>query len=356
MSKKTRDEYIDIDATEEPEEEEKDNIKYQITYYPSDLTLKGYLDKWNDKQLIIPEFQRQYVWDQIRASKLIESFLLGLPVPGVFLYKERKTNNLLVIDGQQRIMTAIRFFTNKFDEKIFRLKNVNSKWNEKTYDDLSKSEKYALSDSILRATIVQQVDPNDDSSIYHIFERLNTGGMNLTPMEIRKCVYYSAFFKLLEELNKNGIWRSIIGNKILDKRLRDVEFILRFLAMRDGWENYEKPMKSFLNYYMAKHKSGQADDTIDETRKVFLNTCQYIIDKLGEKPFHLRGKLNLAVMDSVMTMMSIAAEKQIRNTRRAFTRLLKDKKYYEDVTINTSDNVAVGRRFKKAIQYHLAKT
>ena len=91
---------FEIAATEEPSDEEQDQLRYEISYYPSDMTLKGYQDKWDAQQLVIPDFQRAYVWDQIRASKLVESFLLGLPVPGVFLYRERTTNRLLVIDGQ----------------------------------------------------------------------------------------------------------------------------------------------------------------------------------------------------------------------------------------------------------------
>ena len=121
---------FEIDSTEKSSDEEQDQLRYEISYYPSDVTLKGYLDKWNAKQLLIPEFQRAYVWDQIRASKLVESFLLGLPVPGVFLYKERTTNKLLVIDGQQRILSAIRYFKGKFDNPILRtvLKPPCQRW------------------------------------------------------------------------------------------------------------------------------------------------------------------------------------------------------------------------------------
>jgi uncharacterized protein with ParB-like and HNH nuclease domain len=115
----TEAEEIEIDQTEEPEEREEDLIRYEISYYPSDLTLQVYHDKKKDKQLVIPEFQRNYVWDQVQASKLVESFLLGIPVPGVFLYKERKTNKLLVIDGQQRILSIIKFFEGRFDERFF---------------------------------------------------------------------------------------------------------------------------------------------------------------------------------------------------------------------------------------------
>ena len=126
----------DYDITEETDVQEKDTLSYEIAYYPADITLKGYLDKWNDKQLVIPDFQRNFVWDQTRASKLIESFLLGLPVPGVFLYKVRDTKKLQVIDGHQRIMSAIKFFNNDFEGKEFRLKKVGQEWDGKRFMDL----------------------------------------------------------------------------------------------------------------------------------------------------------------------------------------------------------------------------
>jgi len=106
--KNQEEEKWEVEQTEESEESEQDVITYEINYYPSDLTLKGYLGKWDSKQLYVPPFQRNYVWDQSQASKLIESFLLGLPVPGVFLYKERKSARLQIIDGQQRILSAIK--------------------------------------------------------------------------------------------------------------------------------------------------------------------------------------------------------------------------------------------------------
>ncbi|MFZ5981682.1 MAG: DUF262 domain-containing protein, partial [Candidatus Zixiibacteriota bacterium] len=168
-----------VAETEESEEQEKDTITYEISYYPADITLQGYFDKEKSGQLVVPEFQRQYIWDQVRASKLIESFLLGLPVPGVFLYKERETNKLIIIDGQQRIMTAIRFFKGLFGEGSFRLKNVKDKWAGRKFEELLEADRFQLQDSVLRATIVQQLSPEDDSSIYHVFERLNTGGLNL---------------------------------------------------------------------------------------------------------------------------------------------------------------------------------
>jgi len=343
-----------VDETEEAEEREQDVITYQIHYYPTDLTLKGYLDKWVSGQLIIPPFQRQYVWDQVRASKLIESFLLGIPVPGVFLYKERGTNKLLVIDGHQRIMTSVRYFKNQFDERIFRLKNINKRWNEKTFEELDEPDRYQLEDTVLRATVVQQLDPKDDSSIYHVFERLNTGGMNLTPMEIRKCIYLGDVFSLLEKLNTNEAWRQIIGKVKLDKRLRDVEFILRILAFSKGWRKYEKPMKKFLSdYLIAKRKMGGGERKrfLSTTREEFEEVCHYVLQHLGAKPFHLRRRLNYAVMDSTMTFAFQAMRAKVTDFQERFNNLVSDSDYFESVTKNTSDEKTVEQRFSVAMRY-----
>lgn len=202
---------LEVDDTEEKEEDEQDVIAFQISNYPADFTLRGYLEKLENESIYVPPFQREYVWDQVRASKLIESFLLGLPVPGVFLYKERKTNRLQIVDGQQRILTIHRFYKGTFGDRAFRLKNVHPRWDGKAYDDLEEAHRLQLDDAVLRAVVIQQLDPDDDSSIYHIFERLNSGGMRLNPMEIRKCVYFGKFVDTLSDLNNTPSWRLIIG-------------------------------------------------------------------------------------------------------------------------------------------------
>lgn len=342
----------EIEKTEEGEDEEQDVITYQINFYPADLTLKGYLDKWKSGQLKIPPFQRSYVWDQVKASKLIESFLLGLPVPNVFLYKERETNKLQVIDGQQRILSAVRYFKNEFDEKIFRLKNVHPKWDGKTYEELNEADRFQLDDTVLRATVVQQLDPDDDSSMFHIFERLNTGGINLNPMEIRKCVYSGAHFILLEELNSLDEWRKLIGQPKADKRLRDAELLLRLLALSNSWATYKKPMKRFLNEYLAasrKLKDGPMQNFINETKDNFSATCKFALKHLGEKPFHLRGRLNYAAMDSTLLASGVALKKGIGDLKVRYDVLLKDAEYIDWCTKDTSDEKILINRVKKAI-------
>ena len=345
---------LEIESTEEPSDEEQDQLRYAISYYPSDMTLKGYQDKWNTQQLVIPDFQRAYVWDQIRASKLVESFLLGLPVPGVFLYRERAINRLLVIDGQQRILSAIRYFEGKFDGRDFELKKVDNRWEGKTFDELLERDQIQLHDSVLRATVVQQLDPDDNTSVYHIFERLNTGAVKLSPMEIRKCVYSGAFFRLLETLNQNADWQAILGRTDPDKRLRDAELVLRFLAMRDGWMKYQKPMKSFLNAFMvSKLEPSETEKT--EIRLMFEQTCADVVQQLGDRPFHLQGRaLNPGMLDAVMVMMSFAKERGVTDGGQRYQSLRSDQTFLDTVvTRYTSETQKVRQRFEHAKQIML---
>lgn len=333
--------------TEDDDDSKGEVEPYQINFFPADFTLAGYLGKKVGGQLVIPPFQRNYVWDVVKASRLIESFLLGLPVPGVFLYKEKKTNKLQVIDGQQRITSAIRFFEGTFEEKVFRLKGVQPKWNGKTFLDLDESDRYQLQDTVLRATVVQQLDPEDDSSIYHVFERLNTGGVNLNPMEVRKCVYFGDYFQLLEELNEYPAWRKILGKSAPDRRLRDSELLLRVLAFGYQGDVYEKPMKQFLNQNM-RHARRMPHDKLqkhlDEAKEEFARIADGVVDALGEKPFHLRQRLNYAVTDAVMGVLFSAPNIGKEKLSQGYEALVKDENFIDAVSVSTSDEKQVAKR------------
>lgn len=338
----------DVQTTEEsPENEPEPSLEYEIINYPADITLKGYVDLWDSAELKIPPFQREYIWDQVKASKLVESFLLGLPVPGTFLYKEKAKPGYLVIDGQQRIFSLIRFIKGTFGESTFRLKNVESKYKDKLFSDLSEDEQFRFKGLTLRATIIQQINPKDDTSIYQIFERLNTGGMNLNPMEVRQCVSYGPFIEALKEMNSYSNWRKIIGKPKIDKRLRDVELILRCTALASCWEFYEKPMKGFLNKYAETMRKDSAN-FVDEIQK-FKLSADYILEKLGEKPFHLRGPLNYGALDSMMVCVLLG--KKPKDLRKRFDNLISDKEYDIAITYNTSDESAIHKRISKAIEY-----
>ncbi len=272
----------DLETHEELEDTEA-FVTYEIASYPSDLTLAGINDMWRQGDIIIPDFQRNYVWTMAQASLLIESFLLGLPVPQVFFYVDQENKNL-VIDGQQRILSAVYYFGGFFGDEnmqgkkqVFRLTGLDerSPFAKKAYTDLSESEQRKLRSAVLRAINIRQLTPkNESTSIYHIFERLNTGGTPLKPQEIRNCVFRGSLVPILKELNKDKSWRGILGKDPFDKHQKDVELILRIFALSSGpgWDKYEKPMKEFLNVAMRETIATGTQDVSANSRKPSLKS------------------------------------------------------------------------------------
>jgi len=340
----------------EKEDQESTPPDYQIATYPADFTLEVLHQKWKANDIVVPEFQREFVWKQAQASKLIESFLAGLPVPAVFLYRERESRRHLVIDGQQRLKSVFFYFEGIFGEEsreqltVFKLKGLNedSRFYDKTFEDLPEEDQRGFKDSVLRAFIVQQLDPNDDTSMYHIFERLNTGGTLLSPQEIRNCVYHGNFVDVLEEMNKLDGWRKIFGRSMPDSRKRDVELILRFFAMRE-LGNYKKPMKNFLSKFMNKNKN-MTQENMAHNRKLFDRTCKAILDCIGERPFHIRSGLNAAVFDSVMVAFSRHLEEIPEDIDSRYKELIDKKEFDNNTRAGTTDVDVIQRRFRQAEQ------
>ncbi len=278
--------------------DEADSKKFSITSYGADYTVDSLVKRMKGGAFTVPEFQRRYIWSQKHASKFIESLLMGLPVPGIFLYKEAGTNKHLVIDGQQRLKTLQAFYSGVFGEKKFRLQGIREPWNEKTYEELSESDQLKLDDSIVHATIFTQDEPSDVlDSIYFVFERINSGGIRLSPQEIRNCVSAGEFIKLVHRLNKNPDWRKIFGPE--NKRAKDEELIVRFFAMLLARDQYSRPMDKFLNGF--SDRMNKADpDTLAALEKLFSGTVKLANEALDGRAFRPQRSLNAAVYDAVM--------------------------------------------------------
>lgn len=340
--------------TSEDEDYESAPPEYEISTYPADFTLEVLHQKWKAGDILIPNFQRSFVWKQVQASKLIESFLVGLPVPAVFLYSERKSQNFFVIDGQQRLKSIFYFMEGFFGEelqgqrRVFRLTGISgeSRFSGKTFEELREEDKKRLKNSVLRAFIVQQLDPGDDTSMYHIFERLNTGGTLLTNQEIRNCVYHGAFIEFLTRLNKEQSWRDILGKDALDTHKRDIELLIRFFSMRDI-AAYEKPMKDFLSRYMKKNKN-PSQEALNNSEKIFRKTCSQIVNALGNRPFHIRAGLNAAVFDAVMVAFSNHIDAVPEDIKARYQQLKVDKEFDNNTRQSTTDVDTVRKRFDKA--------
>ncbi len=343
---------LDIEQIEsESNDLDVDTATYDIKTYGADLTLEVLNKKIESKEILTPEFQRLYVWNHKKSSKLIESFLLGLPVPQVFLYKEEDTQDLLIVDGQQRLKTVNYFMKEEFsDGSKFFLRNVKPCWEGKTFSTLDEKDRRRLNNYILRATIFEQVNPKDNRSVFEIFERLNTGGMALTEQEIRNCVIRGDINKLLEELNNYENWRLLINKKAPDSRMKDMEMILRFLALFDGWQSYKEPMKDFISDFMRSKISLSAEQ-ISAYKEVFESLVDKFYSELGSDAFRMKAGINIAVFDSLMVGLSIIDYKNVINLKDKVVEIKKNTAYGEYTSHATTDSSSVMGRIKLVSEF-----
>lgn len=320
---------------------------YTIGSYPTDPSLELLHMRWQRGEIEIPKFQRGWVWTHSQASQLIESFLLGLPVPGIFLYREQPTQHYLVIDGQQRLRSIWGYFEGELPNVAnFYLRDVDPRWEGKRIEDLSEADRIRLRDAVLRAIVVEQSDPDDNSSMYHIFERLNTGGTQLNPQEVRNSAAHGPFNDLMLELNEYADWRQVFGRQAPDPRMRDVELIVRFCALVETSVPYAKPMKKFLNDYMKRHQKETSHDPVKST---FESTVRGVLEALGPRPFHIRRGINAAAFDSVM--LAFAKSRPIpEDLKSRWAKLLANPSYDDATRASTTDEGTVRRRIETAFQ------
>jgi len=347
-------EYDELDVEVDETQEDESSVTYDIATYPSDFTLGGIVDMWKDGDITIPDFQREFVWTVKQSSLLIESFLLGLPVPPVFFYIDDENKNL-VIDGQQRILSVVFFFEGYFGfenlqgrRQVFRLFGLDEKspFYRKKYEDFSESDKRKLKKTVLRAINIRQLSPvGENTSVYHIFERLNTGGTPLKPQEIRNVVFRGEIVKVLRDLNDDTNWRKILGRNKLDKHQKDVELVLRLFALSRKASQYEKPMKNFLNKAQERHRNANSPE-IKRFQQLFPQATKALIDRFGVKPFHVRGPLNTSVLDSVFCTVLDNLKNLPKDIKERYLKLVKDPDFENATTSGTTDTQIVRSRFK----------
>lgn len=324
---------------------------YSISSYGVDYPVDAVVSRLDRDIFYIPHFQRSYVWSINQASRFVESLLLGLPVPGFFLFKESDTGRHLVVDGQQRLRTLTYFIKGTIGNKVFRLTNLKSPWNGLAFDDLGSADRNRLMDAALHMTVFVQDYPDAGrNSVYEVFERINTGGTKLSSQEIRACIFHGEFQQMLERWNELPVWRSIYGKP--SPRLKDQELLLRFVAMFGIWRSYARPLKQFLNDYMElnRHISSDKARILDD---VVYNTLEVVSEALGDKPFRPERGLNTAVFDSVMvgvaTRVRMGPHITPAEVRRGYDWLLRDESYQSSYKRATADERNVHTRMELAI-------
>lgn len=272
---------------------------------PLDLSVHTLVDQWTDDHLTLPSIQREYVWDNGKASRLIESLLLNIPIP-VLYFAETQDARYEVIDGHQRVRSIVRYVNNEFSLSGL---GVLGEYASRRFHQLPEREQRFLRMRTLRVILISiESHPNMK---FEIFERLNTGAIQLNPQELRNSIYRGAFNEMLHRLAEDRQFRRLIGTKNPRKRMVDEEVILRFFALREQLAAYRTPLKRFLNEYMGTMRDVE-DAAITTYERVFREVVALIQDYLDGSAFRvtdrqgqiLEANVNRALIDAQMLAFS----------------------------------------------------
>jgi hypothetical protein len=368
---------VDKDVIQHIREEDSDSYSddslFNIKPWGADLSFRELIDRYEDDELVKPELQRNYVWDRSEASRFIDSLLLGLPVPSIFLAQTGE-EKLLIVDGYQRIMTVRDFVRGIFSKDgrpfaLSRTERINQRWRGKSFAELGDTEQRRIRNTTIHAIIfAQQREPAEaDTSLFQVFERINTSGRTLLAQEIRNCVAQGPLNKLLFELNEHAAWRRLFGLDKPDSRMRDMEFILRFFALsseefrREARERLS--LRQFLDIYMKTNARADSQ-AIDGLRRRFVGAIDKAAEWFGETAFHNISpsdpdryvpKFSPTIFDSVLIAIDGALRRGIEQTagdpvesRRA---LLMDPAYRSAISQETMRKSNIEMRINKASEH-----
>ena len=305
----------------------------RVITQPLDLSVQTLVDQWNTRLLILPDIQREYVWDNAKASRLIKSLLLNIPIP-VLYFAETEEAKYEIFDGQQRVVSIVNYLNGGFALTGLA---VLQEYKNLRFVQLPEREQRFLKMRTLR-TILISVDSHPNMK-FEIYERLNTGSILLNAQELRNSIYRGRFNDLLHELAKLNSFRSIIGTKTPRRRMVDQEAILRFFAMRSGLETYRTPLKRFLNEYMSANRN-VAEEQINNLRATFTSASDKAKYILGASAFRVGddNDVNRALLEAQLLAFSWVSEPpNPERARREVTLLFQDEGFLNSIQRATGD-------------------
>lgn len=309
-----------------------------------------------------PDYQRNYVWENKKASLLVESILLNVPIPVVYA-EEDNENKWNVVDGLQRLNSLYRFFN---DEFTLTGLEVLKELNKQKFSQLNSKAQRILKNGIIRVIVILQESHPEIK--YDIFMRLNRGSVKLTEQELRNCLYRGSFNNLTKELCSNSQFLEIIGTTEPDKRFSDAEMILRFFAVSDSYnieqqrlDNYRGSMKNFLNSFLNQKKN-TPEDHISLYRQAFNETISKAYLVFGDRAFRRLDiaektvPVNRAIMDIVMYSFTKYDSNFLQQNSQKIKQFLKelpknDDEFLQAITSSTADT----KRFKYRLNRWIEK-
>ena len=349
---------VELDAVDLELLEEPDPVPEPVTYSGTDFDVDGLVRRLGRGDIVIPSFgladetietagfQRSFVWNRPQMDRFIESLLLGYPIPGIFLVQQ-VDKRYLVLDGQQRLRTLQAFYRGMHEGREFALQNVADEFKGLTYEGLSDEQRRTLDNTFLQATVVR-TDGTSRSldAVYQVFERLNSGGTQLTPHEIRVALYAGRLVEFLTELNRTPSWRELYGPE--SPRLRDQEIVLRFMALYVTPGSYRRPLKKYLNEFVAEYRSLEGLP-VETLRGRFVLATELLLSGPGRPSIRGRGKqVNAAFTEAVLVglarRLDAGTAPSAGSVTAAVGALLEDEQLLAAVERATADEEAVRTR------------
>ncbi len=312
-----------------------------------------------------PEYQRRYRWSDERQSKLIESFIMNVPVPPIYL-NEDEYGKYSVIDGKQRLNSIQRFFTNKLE--LVGLK-VFKDLNRRLFSDLpSTYQNYLKTRTVLRAIII--LNESDEDIKYKVFQRLNTGGVSLNDQEIRNSAYPGDLNDLIIDLSENSTFHKLLGvddkneSKIYQE-MKDVEYVLRFFTFFENPTYFSGDIAWKMSDFIRKNQR-MNKIKIEKFEKKFLKTINFIYRLFGEFAFkrwfkskgYWKKKMTTPLFDAVIfacvdrdETLSIPNDFNQDDFIKEYKKLFSDENFDYSISYHTSTSPAFFTRKDKVYNF-----
>lgn len=354
----------DTDVVDPCNETFEEPTRYNVSSYGWDSDVEGLVKRLDRDDIFVPGFQRGFVWTNPERSRFIESLILGLPVPNIFLAQDPITKSLNIVDGQQRLKSLQGYLNGKFyltganiEEDLKGCYFSEEVAKSKTSKVLSEADARSLADAVLHAIVIKPDAIHDDktkgheynAAVIQIFHRLNTSGKPLSAQEIRASIFYGSFDALLRKLNEGLEWRELFGS--VHSRLKDIELILRFIALRQNLDNYKAPMPRFLDEFMEDHR--HIDEAhAEQLASAFSKVVTLVNSTIGKEGLKSGSTLTVARFDAIMAgfdaYVSSRAELNEAEIPERLAALEADKDYQWSIEKFVNDTDRAKKRIERA--------
>ncbi|WP_272682562.1 DUF262 domain-containing protein [Providencia sp. PROV124] len=324
-----------------------------------DMSFGELMNMYEDGDLFItPEYQRAFRWSNFQQTRFIESVLLGIPIPPIFI-AEDDNGRWEVVDGLQRISTIFAFFgllTNIPDKNKTTLcrGEMVEELEGYTIDSFSIKLKTTIKRAVCRVEIVRW-DSQEDVR-YELFNRLNTGASPLSEQEIRNCIFRAYpvdFNQMLRDIAEDNIFIKLINPSERKKEEMFLEeLVLRYFAFKNLNGEFKTTVPNFLTEFMREVSKGAIKFNLEKEKKEFLAFVYFLYSSFDKNVFRPKGMFANHIFDSLAyavpkTYKTIEGNEE--NIKKLINRLLKDKKY-DEIGTSTFSNTRIKARMERALE------